>query len=233
MASGLRPGGRDPAGWLLPARPRHRPGDAWHPETHLSSVTSVCTEGGVQCAYDANGEQWMALLVPRAWGSCPRPCPITRALCSPQPASAPTGAGTSILGTSSTTRRTAWGAASRPAVGPTAPSREGSTAAAPPRPPPRPPSPSLHPCLVRQTRWVPRGAAPHPSPRSGRSQDPAEHASLGQPPCSQEGPASSRPPGRTDATVLLSGLRLQARDRRCKRRCLRPIPRKRTTGSPA
>ncbi|KAG5196708.1 hypothetical protein JEQ12_011394 [Ovis aries] len=30
------------------------PEDARHPQTHLSCVTSVCTKGGVQCAYDAN-----------------------------------------------------------------------------------------------------------------------------------------------------------------------------------
>lgn len=178
----------------------------------------------MQCAYAANGEQWIALLAPGARGSCPRPCPIMLALCSQQLASAPMVGSSSILGTKSTERRTAWGAASWPAVGPTAQSRDWSTPAAPPRPPPRPSSPSRHPYRVRQMRGYRAGLLPHPRLESGRSRDPAEPVPLGRSPCSQEGPASSRPPGRADAPAVLSELRLPARGRRCKRRCPRTVP---------
>ena len=219
MTSGLRPGHRDPAGWLLPACPPGTGQGTPGTPTHLSPVTSVCTEDGVKCAYAANGEQWTALLAPGAQGSCPHPRPVTLALCSQQLASAPMAGSSSIPGTKSTEQRMAWGAALWPAVGPTAPSRDWSTPAAPPRPPPRPSSPSRHPCRVRQTRGYRAGLLPYPRPESGRSRDPAEPVPLGRSPCSQKGPASSRPPGRTDAPAVLWGLRLPARGRRCKWRC--------------
>ena len=62
-----------PVGLPLPACP-------WvslHPQTHLPSVASVCTESGVHCTYDSEGEWWAALLVPGVSGPRLRPGPLT------------------------------------------------------------------------------------------------------------------------------------------------------------
>lgn len=90
---------------------------ALHLRTHLfPPATSVCTESGVQCVYDAEGEQWMALLGSGVLGSPPSPQPLMCPTLPPQPVSAPTTGGTSIRGMSSITPLTARAGASLPAA---------------------------------------------------------------------------------------------------------------------
>lgn len=143
------------------------------PRTHrLPPAASVCTESGVQCTHDAEGEQPRAAVLGPGVSGPPRvpqapDAPVTRA---PQPASAPTTGGASARATSSTTRRTAPGPASPPAAGPTAPSRGRSAAAAPPAPPPAPPSPSpRRPPVRRARRAAPPALLSGPRPRPGRA----------------------------------------------------------------
>lgn len=213
-----------PVGLPLPACP-------WvslHPQTHLPSVASVCTESGVQCTYHSEGEWWAALLAPGVSGPHLRPGPLTAwLLSSPQPVSAPTTGGASVPGKSSTTRQTARGAASSPTVGLTAPSRGGSKTATLPPPPPKPPSPSLH-RSVRQTGGVPTGWCRPPTPGPERQ----EGAGTGQRACPCAGqPAATAKLAGPVSPVMLSGLRHPAWGRGCEQRYPRLAPGERTTGS--
>ena len=92
---------------------------------------------------------------------------------------------TSVQGTSSTTRQTAWGAVSLPAVGPTAPSRGGSTPVAPAPPPPPPPSPSPRCQLVGRCAGLPI------SPRTDRDGGSQERVEGSHPAAAKRWPPGS------------------------------------------